>query len=49
MYTETYSEFNLLNSSYRIGNIIDNILDNILVELRNISKNLIEYIYKRTL
>ena len=47
-FTQTYKDFELLNSSYKIGDIIDNIIDNIVVEIRNLSKNQIDYIYNET-
>ena len=45
-YTETYGDFNLLNSSYKIGEILDTIIDNIIEDIKNISKNQIDYIYE---
>ena len=45
-YTETYTDFNLLNSTYKIKEIIDNIVDSISNEIKNTSKNQIDYIYK---
>ena len=46
LYTETYEKFDLINSSYKIGDIIDDIISNITVEIRNFSKNQMDYMYK---
>ena len=45
-FTETYSDFTLLNSTYKIKEIIDNIVDNIATQIKSTSKNQIDYIYK---
>ena len=46
-YTETYEKYSLLNSSYKIGEIIEDIIGDILVEIKNISKNQINYLYNK--
>ena len=38
IYTSKYEEVKLLNSSYKIGEIIDNIIDNIVNEYKIITK-----------
>ena len=47
-FTETYNDFTLLNSTFKIKEILDNMVDNIANEIKNTSKNQIDYIYKES-
>ena len=45
-YTETFSEYNLLNSSYNLREILDDIIENIVKEYKDIVKKQIDYKYQ---